>query len=300
MLRFVPHYESVPWGGRRLAEELGRTIPDGPVGESWELSEVGDRHSRVSEGPFAGQLLGDLWRRGLLGGSAKGAFPFLLKWLDTNERLSVQVHPDEATCARTGKGQPKTEAWYVLSAEPGAVLLAGHYPGLDAATLKVSAQGGTVHKWLYEITAKPGDMFLVPAGTLHALGGGFLLLEVQQPSDTTYRVYDWGRFGLDGRPRQLHLEDACEAVVFSRHGAPKPARQEISGPTFVMRSLRTGIEVPLTLLRVFVADDAETVLTSERGDTTLAYGDVVVAQPEEGRVRVTKGTAVLISEPSGP
>src|SRR5271157_4748170 len=107
MIRFAPFYETRPWGGRRFYEDFARHIPDGPIGEAWELSELPDKHSQVVMGPHEGKKLGDLWRGGMLGGSAKGPFPFLLKWLDTQEKLSVQVHPDEDAAARMGKGQPK-------------------------------------------------------------------------------------------------------------------------------------------------------------------------------------------------
>src|SRR2546428_5418881 len=131
MLRFETYYRPAPWGGRRLAEELGRTLPEGPIGEAWELVDLAERQSRVAEGEQRGQTLGELWRAGGLGGSAKGAFPFLLKWIDTHDWLSVQVHPDAQACAKLGSGAPKSEAWFIAHAEPGAVMLLGHYPGLD-------------------------------------------------------------------------------------------------------------------------------------------------------------------------
>jgi mannose-6-phosphate isomerase len=297
MLRFEPQYEPAPWGGRRLEIEFSRHLPEGKIGESWELVDIDERQSLVAEGPKKGEKLGDLWRAGALGGAGSGQFPFLLKWLDSNEKLSVQVHPDAHMCEKRGEGRPKTEAWFVAHAEPGATLMAGHYPGIDAATLKQAALGGTIQKWMYESTPRVGDMILVPAGTLHAIGTGFLLLEVQQPSDTTFRIYDWDRVGLDGKPRELHIDEACQAVNYGRFGALKAERQQVSGPTFIMRSLRMGSEVGPDRLRVMVAESGTTKLTIEPGEIVLEYGDIVVLEPSDGPARVATGTCLFISEP---
>ncbi len=297
MIRFEPYYQPVPWGGRRLEIDFARQLPAGPVGESWELVELPERHSAAVGGPHAGKKLGELWRSGALGGSAKGPFPFLLKWIDARESLSVQVHPDESACARLGKGNPKTEAWYVVHADPKASLLIGHYPGLDAASLKQAATGGTLHKWLYDTQPHSGDIFLLQAGTIHAIGAGFLLLEVQQPSDTTFRLYDWGRVGADGKARQLHLEEAAESVNFSRPGAPRPQRAGVDGPCFALRVLPQGATVNPGLLRVFVADRGPARLQGKRGEQSLAWGDVVVAEPADEAIALLEGTAVLLTEP---
>lgn len=297
MLRFEPQYEPLPWGGRRLEVEFARKLPDGPIGESWELVDLDERRSLVAAGERQGASLGELWQEGALGGSNKGAFPFLLKWLDTNDKLSVQVHPEAEACERLGKGSPKTEAWYVAHTEPGATLLAGHYPGFDPATLMQAAKGGTIHKWLYESSPRVGDMLLVPAGTLHTIGPGFLFLEVQQPSDTTFRVYDWDRLGLDGNPRQLHIEEACVSVNFERHGALQANRSEVVGPCFKMQMLRMGSELEAGPLRVVVAESAAAKLSTEQGEQVLEYGDVVVLEPTDGLVTIATGTCLLVTEP---
>ncbi len=297
MLCFEPQYHSAVWGGRKLESELGRKLPAGPVGESWELCDLDNAQSVVASGPHQGEALGALWRSGALGGSATGRFPFLAKWLDCEQRTSVQVHPDAATCAKLGRGEPKSEAWYVVNTDPGAIILAGHYPGLDAVTLRQAATGGTIHKWLYEVSPKVGELLNVPAGTLHALGGGCLLFEVQEPSDTTFRVFDWKRVGLDGLPRTLHLDEACAAVHFDRAGPPKPQRQEVVGPSFLMRVVRGGAELLPDMLRVVVAEAGPVTLSSERGELTLGYGDVGILEPADGRVRVTTGSVLLVTEP---
>lgn len=299
MIRFEPLYQAAPWGGRRFEEEFGRELPEGLIGESWELVELPERESVVSSGRRSGQKLGDLWRSGALGGSAKGPFPFLLKWIDAAQSLSFQVHPDEDACAKLGKGSPKTEAWYVAHTDPKSVLMIGHYPGLDPSTLRQAAAGGTLQKWLYETRPRVGDIFLVKAGTIHAIGPS-MLLEVQQPSDTTYRIYDWGRVGADGMPRQLHLEEASASVRYERYGAPQPSRVGVVGPCFAMRAIRMGVEIPATGLRVLAADSGPAKLVTEFGQEILDYGEVVIMEPSDGPVKVATGSAVLITEADSP
>ncbi len=221
----------------------------------------------------------------------------MLKWIDAAQSLSVQVHPDEAACQALGKGRPKTEAWYIVDADPNQALLMGHYPGLDAASLRQAVQGNTLAKWLYETQPRQGDIFLLNAGTIHAIGAGFLLLEVQQPSDTTFRLYDWGRVGADGQPRQLHLDEAAASIHFDRPGAPKAARQGVDGPCFALRVLSLGSQVDANHLRVFVADRGPCVLDSARGSTALRFGDCVVAEVADGPVSLRSGSAVLLTEP---
>ncbi len=296
MLRFNPIYRSMAWGGRRFEEEFGRVLPEGPVGESWELVSMQDVDSMVSQGAYQGRSLGSLWSEGVLGGSGEGPFPFLLKWLDASAKLSVQVHPDEDACRVLGKGTPKTEAWFVAGADPKSALYVGHYPGLDAMALKQAAQGGTLQKWLYETKPRCGDFYVVKAGTVHAVGAGMLLLEVQQPSDTTFRLYDWGRVGPDGVGRELHLEEAAASVRFERFGGPQASRQGALGPRFMMRVLGPGAEVPAQYLRVFVAAMGPVCLACDAGVVDLSMGDVVVAEREDALVKVVSGQVIFVTE----
>lgn len=299
MLRFKPQYKSRPWGGRRLADEFGRRIPDGPIGESWELSDFGEHRSVVAAGPQEGKRLGELWSGGLLGGSAEGEFPFLLKWLDTADKLSVQVHPDQHICRELADARPKTEAWCIARSTGDATMLLGHYPGLDPSTLAQAAKGGTIQKWMYETRPQAGEMILVKAGTLHAIGGGFLVLEVQQPSDTTFRVYDWQRLGLDGHPRALHLEEAAKSVDYERWGPARMQRREIEGPCFRIKKLRPGTDIPPTELRVLVADEGPLSLKHEGGLTKMDFGDVVVAEVSDGPISTVGAPCLWVTEVSG-
>ncbi|MBN2494371.1 MAG: class I mannose-6-phosphate isomerase [Deltaproteobacteria bacterium] len=223
-LRFAPIIKTLPWGGRRLASLLGKRLPDGPCGESWEVVDLPGEQSRVVDGEHAGRALAELVRderRALLGEAdlLEGRFPLLFKFIDAARVLSVQVHPDAHACARLGGGaRPKTEAWYVLHAEPGARLYLGLRPGVEPEALRRALQTGELEPLLQPVEVAAGDFFFIPAGLLHAIGAGIVLAEIQQSSDTTYRVFDWNRAGLDGKPRPLHTAEALESIRFELHG----------------------------------------------------------------------------------
>jgi len=218
-LRFEPFLRPMVWGGRRLAAALGRPLPgDGPYGEAWLVSDHASHTSVAAGGPAAGRTLRDLMghdRAALLGPAAAShsSFPWLIKLLDANDWLSVQVHPDDAAAARLWPGERgKTEAWFILDAAPGSRVYAGLKPGVDAARLRAALADGTVADCLHSFTPRPGDCLFLPAGTVHAVGGGVLMAEVQQTSDATFRLYDWGRVGTDGKPRKLHVEEALACI----------------------------------------------------------------------------------------
>jgi len=268
------------------------------VGESWELAEVAGVVSRVDSGDREGESLGDLWRAGVLGGSANGPFPFLLKWLDTMERMSAQVHPDLEFCNNTKCGSPKTEAWLVAEAEAKSKLLIGNYPGLDGPTLVQAIKRGSLEKWMYEAIPRAGDMYLVEAGTLHSIGAGFLILEVQQPSDLTFRLYDWGRVGDSGESRELHVEQAAACIHYHRFDLPRPKRSEVVGPTFQMKIIKMGTSMEALGLRVFVAHSNDVRLLVGESEFILKYGDVMVGEQSDGPISVASGTCTLLSEPA--
>lgn len=219
------------WGGRQLAVVPGIELPEGgPIGETWELVDREEHNSTVRCGPFAGQTLESLLEEHpdeILGDTPRrpdGRFPLLVKLLDARKRLSLQVHPDDATAERLGASdRGKSEAWYILDAAPGACVFLGLEDQVDEATLRRAIDGdeGELERHLQSLPVQRGDILQVPSGTVHALGGGIVLLEVQQNSDLTYRLHDWGRVGLDGKPRHLHLEEALQSIEFGR-SAPKP------------------------------------------------------------------------------
>ena len=221
-LRFRPIFRRYIWGGRRLGILLGKQIgPGDDYAESWEICDRGEDQSAVECGPLAGTTLGQLVaERGeeLLGRHhPQDRFPLLLKFLDATRTLSVQVHPDDARAARLNPPDlGKTEAWVVLAAEPGSTIYAGLKPGVGHQALAEAIRGGTCQELLHRFQPEVGDCVFIAAGTVHALGEGLLVAEIQQSSDTTYRLFDWDRLGPDGKPRQLHVEQALEAIDYDR------------------------------------------------------------------------------------
>lgn len=232
-LRFSPLIKRLRWGGTRLGTCLRKPIGTAvDAAESWEVADHGTDQSVVMTGPYAGWELARLMGRHateLLGCQAQQtSFPLLVKFLDANDRLSLQVHPNDEQAARfalTGRG--KTEAWHVLEANPGSLIFAGLKRGVSRADLQHAIRSGTLTTCVHTIEARAGDSFLIPAGTVHAIGEGVLLAEIQQTCDITFRLHDWGRLGADGRPRQLHVREALECIDFARGPiqpqSPRPA-----------------------------------------------------------------------------
>lgn len=242
-LQFQPFLRPLVWGGRRLGAILNKTLPgDGPYGEAWEISDHVSHHSVVSGGPFRGQTLRHLLEsrpEEILGPGAKSqVFPWLVKLLDAEDRLSVQVHPNDDAAARLWPGERgKTEAWFVLDAAPGSKIHAGLLPGVNEDTLRQALGAGRVADCLHEFAPRPGDCLFLPAGTVHAVGGGVLMAEVQQTSDATFRLFDWNRCDAQGRGRPLHVEQALQCIDWKRgpvrpirtEGYPRTAASEIAG-----------------------------------------------------------------------
>lgn len=239
-LILTPILKPKVWGGRRL-EGLGKALPPGEaIGESWELADLGSTsasggggdaaRSVIASGPLAGKTLHDamgMWGAGLLGDARAtpgGDFPLLVKYLDAREHLSVQVHPSpEYAAAHTG-AHLKTESWYIVAAEPGAELFIGFKPGVTRDDLAKAITDGTVPGLMRAVPAVVGACHTLPSGTVHALGAGVLVAEVQTPSDTTFRVFDWGRKG-----RELHIEQAMACIDFRPCNVEEDARSHVAG-----------------------------------------------------------------------
>ena len=202
--------QNTPWGGRALKEKYGKDTPEEMTGESLEISALPGHESRVMNGAYRGKSLGEV--SGILGekltGNKEPVFPLMLKLLDARQCLSVQVHPgDDYAMSHEGKAG-KSEAWYILDAEPGARLVYGI--DTDSENLRSIVEKGELEKHLHWVEVHPGDVFHIPSGTIHALGPGIQCYEIQQSSDVTYRFWDWNRIGKDGRPRELHLQQALD------------------------------------------------------------------------------------------
>lgn len=227
-VQFQPFYQERVWGGQNLSDRLGRQLPTGdPIGESWEIVDRPEAQSVAVGGPFAGRSLRDLILKegaGLMGPGydRDRPFPILVKWLDCADRLSLQVHPP-AGVARALGGEPKTENWYIASTLPGAHLIVGLKKGVTREAFEAGLEASAVEELVHRFPVSDGDSILVESGRLHAIDAGNLILEIQQNSDTTYRVYDWGRAGLDGRPRTLHVGPSLRSIDFEDF-EPEPLR----------------------------------------------------------------------------
>ena len=222
-LKFKPIYKRRIWGGQKLKEVFGKDLPAGDkIGESWELADLPDDKSVIVNGEFAGQRLREViekYPKEITGDkNFVLPFPLLIKLLDAQDILSVQVHPDRQTCERMGKGDPKTECWYIIGAEPGAVIYKGLKEGVTKGQFAEAIEKGTVAELLEKVEVSVGECHFLPAGTMHSIGGGLLIAEIQMPSDTTYRVFDWNRVDASGKGRQLHIEEALESIHFDPSG----------------------------------------------------------------------------------
>lgn len=228
LLRFRPIYQERVWGGRALESALGRKLPAAaPIGESWEIVDRPEAQSAVMGGVFDGQTLRDVIAKHgaeIMGPKwpAEKPFPILVKWLDCRERLSLQVHPPAAVAGEL-RGEPKTENWYIAHTAPNAHLIVGLKRGVTREQFERAIGDSSVERCVHHFPVAVGDSILVHSGQVHAIDAGNLILEIQQNSDTTYRVYDWGRTGLDGKPRQLHIAQSLRSIDWTDF-EPVPVR----------------------------------------------------------------------------
>ncbi len=222
-LKFKPIFKTVVWGGEKIAPYKEMETAQKHIGESWELSGVHGNESIVAEGPLAGRTIADLvkeYKGELIGRhvyeNTGDEFPLLIKFIDALTDLSIQVHPnDELAAMRHNGSKGKTEMWYVVDAEPGAHLLAGLKEHITPEEYVARVADGTITDVLARHEVHPGDVFFLPAGRIHAICGGCFIAEIQQTSDITYRIYDYGRLGLDGKPREVHTELAKDAIDYT-------------------------------------------------------------------------------------
>jgi mannose-6-phosphate isomerase len=218
-LVFKPIFQERIWGGRKLEELFGKNIPAGKrIGESWEIVDRPEAQSMVRGGPLADRSLHDVWvnfREEVFGKvSDTPRFPLLIKLLDARQKLSLQVHPAEEVAESLG-GESKAEFWYVAAAEPGAEIYVGLRRRMAREQFEQALRSGTVAECVHAIAVKEGDAMFLPSGRFHAIGAGNVLIEVQQNSDTTYRVFDWNRVDDTGQPRSLHIAEALQCIDFN-------------------------------------------------------------------------------------
>lgn len=220
-LLFEPNLHSVVWGGKRICPYKGIPEKDEPIGESWEISAIPSSTSIISNGIYKGKKLTDIIEQmpaEILGNAVAEKYgnkmPLLVKFIDAEKDLSIQVHPNDEMAQRIHNKFGKTEMWYVIDAKPGSYLYAGFKDNITKEEYKKRIADGTITDVIAKHFVKPGDVFYLPAGRIHAICGGILLAEVQQSSDVTYRIFDYNRPGMDGKPRELHTELAADALNF--------------------------------------------------------------------------------------
>lgn len=292
-LTFHPIFKERLWGGRRLESLFHKPLPPGvPIGEAWEITDRPEGVSVIANGPLAGKDLRWLMENhehALLGKSPaqRGRFPLLIKLLDAQENLSLQVHPPAALAAQLG-GEPKTEMWFIADAAPGADLFAGLRAGCTRAEFEEKIKTGHVAECFHRLPVQAGDAMLLPSGRVHALGAGNVIFEVQQNSDTTYRVFDWNRVGLDGKPRELHVEQSLASIDFEDFEPSLITSKYSVNPTLAVRFL-----VDNPLFRV----DATKVKRGER--FYLRSDSVQILGLLRGRLRISGGGEEFVLQPGG-
>ncbi len=281
-LRFAPLLKRTLWGGRNLGTLLGKPITDeNDFAESWELVDRSDAQSRLVSGPPTGLSLRELLTQfpaEILGKKQNHPrFPLLIKYLDCHQVLSVQVHPEDTYAQQMSPPDlGKTEAWYVIAAEPGSVIYAGLKPGVGAQELREAVQAGQTAEVLHSIHPQPGDCYFIPAGTVHALGAGLVVAEVQQSSDTTFRLFDWNRVDAAGKTRQLHLEQALEVIDFARG----PVSRQV--PTVDSPHGRVLVDCDYFTLR-----ELDTQATASRLATLSHHEEPLILMVTRGRVQLS-------------
>ena len=306
-LKFKPIYKQRIWGGQKLREFFNKDIPPfEKIGESWELADLPDDKSIIASGELAGETLNSAiakYPKEITGDeNFSCSFPLLVKFLDAEDILSVQVHPDLQTCRRIGKGKPKTECWYIISAIPGAVIYKGLKKGVRKTQFAEAIEKGSVAEMLSKVPVEAGQCHFLPAGTVHSIGAGLLIAEIQTPSDTTYRVFDFDRVDDAGKRRQLHIKEALESIHFDASGdnlSVTTAGRLVDCESFKIdkgiqgkdceRLLSPGKMKTLIILAGF-----GTILEAEGNPVEFKAGDcLLVPAAYEGRMRFATDTQYL-------
>lgn len=286
-LLFAPRFKERVWGGRNLERLYQKPLPaDAPIGESWEISDRPGDASVIANGPLAGQDLRWLMEQhgpAIMGVARdlQGRFPLLVKILDAQQDLSLQVHPPAARAAELG-GEPKTELWYFTECAPEAAIYVGLKAGITRAEFERRIADGTVAECFHRVPVQAGDAMFLPSGRVHALGAGSVLFEIQQNSDTTYRVFDWNRTGLDGRPRELHVPQSLASIDFADFEPGLITSRFSRNPTIAVRFL---VDDPLFMVnacrvrrgqRYYVSFEAPQLIGLLKGRLRVGQGETVV------------------------
>ncbi|MCU0708805.1 MAG: class I mannose-6-phosphate isomerase [Pirellula sp.] len=316
-LRFEPIYRSYLWGGQRLKARLGKNLPnDGVWAESWEIVDHREGESRICEGPTQGRTLRQLLEQhshAIVGhGLSSERFPLLLKYLDCQRVLSVQVHPDDVYGARMAiPDRGKTEAWYIVESEPGAVLYAGLKPGIGRQELQEAIKQGATESCLHTLHPQAGDCVFIPAGTVHALGAGLIVAEIQQASDCTFRLFDWNRVDADGKARPLHINQALEVIDFERGPISVAKRHAMDWPGMsllvdcdkfrLLECVGLGsYSMPSDTFAIVTLPQGSGQLVTPAGSYPLARGDslLIPAACQDAQLHLDSNSIALIATPA--
>ena len=303
-LTFHPIFKERVWGGREIEKLYGKKLPPGKViGESWEISDRPNDESVVANGKFAGKNLRWLMEnhaRELLGNAKPASgnrFPLLIKILDAREKLSLQVHPPAGKAAEL-KGEPKTEMWFVTDAAPGASLYVGLKRGVTRAEFEKKISDGSVADCFHRVPVRAGDAMFLPSSRVHAIGSGLVIFEIQQNSDTTYRVFDWNRVGLDGKPRELHITQSLASIDFNDF-EPKLVGTKFAADVKIQK--RSLVNDPLFNVETWKLDSGASDLLKPKKLQIIAVtaGEIEVKSGlERGRLVRAMQSSELADEPS--
>jgi mannose-6-phosphate isomerase len=314
-LTFQPIFKERVWGGREIERLYGKPLPPGsPIGESWEISDRPGDASVVANGPLAGKDLRWLMEKHaaeILGDAkptARNRFPLLCKILDAREKLSLQVHPPANRAIELG-GEPKTEMWFITNAAPGAELYVGLKRGVTRAIFEKKIRDGSVADCFHRLPVKTGDAMFLSSGRVHAIGAGLVIFEIQQNSDTTYRVFDWNRVGLDGKPRELHVAESLASIDFNDFepglvhsqsaGDEVKTRLLVDDPLFKVEAVEmkfgTNLNLKLHKLQIVAVVRGQLEIKAGSDSVNLTAGRfcLVPASLEQTKI-VTKSNVVLL------
>lgn len=313
-LKFKPEMKERIWGGRAL-EQFGLELPEGSIGEGWMIGDHPNGTTKVINGELAGKGLDEIrvaYGREWFGSSGfsekNGRFPLLIKLLDCNDDLSIQVHPTDSY-DRLPEGElGKTEMWYILDAKPDAKIIYGLKDGIDRSSMEAAIAEGRIMETLQEVPVAAGDAFYIPAGTVHALCSGVVVAEIQQNSDTTYRLYDYGRPGLDGKLRELHIEDSLNVIAYEGAGAMQMSTDMAqagewltiaSSPYFVVdKGIVAGpwaLSVLPSSFVILVIADGEGSLGWDGGELSVKAGECFLLPANLGSYTLNGSMTVLRS-----
>ena len=303
-LTFMPLLKEVLWGGQAIRPFKGLEADDRKIGESWEISHVDDNYSIVATGSLEGKSLDeliDLYGERLVGRSVLERFghrfPLLIKFIDAHDYLSIQVHPDDELGMKRHNSFGKTEMWYVIHAAPGAKLYSGFALQSSPEDYVRRVAEGTIVEALAEYEVQPGDVFFLPAGRVHAIGAGCFIAEIQQTSNITYRIYDYGRMGLDGKPRELHTElakDAIDFKAYSNYRTDYVTRKNENTPLVECQYFTTSLlDLQQPLTEELAARDSFTIVICTEGEGTVTVeGDNI--DPQHKTFSLRQGETVLV------